>query len=686
MAVDKRTLLKSLISFLLLALFAWGVGKPALFPSLRLFHDTPWDASLFFPLWGAKALVLLWMIPIGFGFLGWTRVFKEYFPKTLNPEAGRLMGASLSLCAFAFYVFGLGINEILNGPLVLLFFISTAALGLREWKEIAGDFPEWRWKPTWPGILFAIPLALWGFEFFSPPIIWDAVLDHFRYAREVSRLHQIPFHWTNHTGDMPKFAEMVFAGFWTLGGEGLSKLSAALPALLAWRALSWFLKEWKTGRETSGWIFWTCPFFLAVFSWGYVEGFLALFVILTLVCYWKSLQEPENGIWAPFSFFFLGTSFSVKPTAVLAAAALGLVFLFDKALKKTTPKLNAWCLVLFCFPSFPWLLKNALAFGNPFYPLAVPVFGSVGGYPAGMEKALLLDTGWPQTLSWAGIVKTLWKNFFTSDSSVRAAWTPLAVMASPWVWKLRKDRLFQLLFLFFVFYLFVWLLSCTGLRHAAGAAAGLTLLGAMGWKEALSGKGVWPKAAFGAGIFLSLWLCLSAQWTSTFPYASALGLEEPLQRLTRNYSFGPDVYKAYRDIERDSGPRNKVLAFAVFQTYPLQRASYVDFFWRKPVFLEWASACGTAEQLADVLRRKGVTHFLYQRREAEAMSRGGKGFILEGMPEPEYVRFWRYYMDTIAEYDNVFVYRVRENPRAFPLNPSRIPGIQDKAGAGIEGS
>jgi len=200
----------------------------------------------------------------------------------------------------------------------------------------------------------------------------------------------------------------------------------------------------------------------------------------------------------------------------------------------------------------------------------------------------------------------------------------------------------------------------------------------MAWGGIFKNQSRWPKAVFVLGAILSLWLCASAQLKNTLPYASALGLEDPLKKLKRNYLVDLDTYCAYRDIEDNSSPRDKILAFGVYLTYPLQRTAFVDFSWKKPIFLKWASSCRTAEQLAKILQKEGVGYFLYQKNEAMMMSGREKDFQLEGMPVTEYIRFWRFFMEPIAQYENTFAYRVFVKPRTVPVNLAQLPGLQEK--------
>ncbi len=665
---------KTLASLLILAFFIWSVGKSSFFPSLKLFQDTQWDESLFFPALSHRALSLLWIVLIGFGFIGWARWFKGILFPTNDKKITFLFGFSLALVFFSFYVFSLAINEILYWPLTALFFIPASVEGWKGKKDFA--FSNSGLKPgPWVTLLIP-PLVLWAFEYLSSPLVWDAILDHFRFAREVSRLHQILFHWTNHTGDMPKAAELILAGFWNLGGEGLSKLSSALPTILTSWLLILLSREGKGTGKLTAFIFLTCPFFLALYSWGYVEGFLAFFEVLALFSFWKAIQEPKNRVWLPLTTFFLGTAFVVKYTAVLAIVAIGLIWSYEKLVQKNPLKLNLISFLAFIFPLFPWLFKNWLAFGNPFYPLATHIFGTPVGYSPEMEKNLLVDTGLP--LSFGGSAATLWSSFFTTSNAVNAAWTPLVVMGLPWAWGVVKTRFGFFLLCFSVLFLTSWIFVSSSFRHASGGALVLILLAALAWEEAFKEKQNGPKVLFGVGAALSFWLCLSAQLVTTAPYASALGLEDPLLRLKRHYSYNLDTYAAYRGIEGHSDPKDKVLAFAVFQTYPLQRIAFVDFKWKRPVFLQWASDCKTAEELSAILKREGVRYFLYQKWEARAMSREEKDFNLEGMPVSEYVRFWRYFMDPVGIYENSFVYSVRDKPREEPQKIELLPGFEGK--------
>jgi hypothetical protein len=652
--------IQPLVSLAFLALFLWGVGKAPFLPSLRLLQDTQWDPALFWPTWGLRLLSFLWIVPAGLGLLGWSRWFQKWFFKKVGTGDARLLGLALGLALFSLYVFGLAVNGIFDWLLTALFFLPPLSAGWDEWKGL--NFRDRRPAPSAWMPLGAAAAVLWVSEYLSAPLAWDAVLDHFRYAREVSRLGQVPFHWVNHTGDMPKAGELILAGFWNLGGESLCRLSSALPALLTVWLFGAFVGGVGKERGSAAWIFFTCPYFLALYAFGYVEGFLAFFEVLALYCLWRALDWPHHSIWMRSAAFFFGLALSIKYTAVLGIGAAGALLLYEKGIGRNRVRVGWAPLFLFILPLFPWFLKNWLAFGDPFYPLAISFFGSPVGYSPEMERGLLSDTGLPAGAGFFHVFVTLWDSFFTASNQVNAAWTPLAAMSLPWIWGALRNKLARFLLMFSVLYFGEWLFISSSFRHAVGGALVLVLLSALAWQQAFQEKGKWAKPLFGLGVLLSLWLCLSTQLTTTAPYASALGLEDNLYRLKRHYSYSTDTFSAYHFIEAHSDPYDKVMAFAVWQTYPLERTAFVDFKWKKPIFLEWASHCQTAEQLAQKLHEEGVRYFLYQRWEAGAMSKMEKDFQLTGMPVSEYERFWQWFMEPALEGENSIVYRVRTTP------------------------
>ncbi|HET9869872.1 MAG TPA: hypothetical protein VFR02_05190, partial [bacterium] len=661
-----------LASLAFLAACLWGMGAPSFLPVWSDPSAASWSMDWMWKAWASKAAACLEAGGAFLGLAGWAQSFRSFlFGRTLWEEQGALAWG-MSLACFSLAVFGLGVNHLLEGPLVALLLAAGIPAGLR-WTSGTG-WSDWR---RWQKALLAAALLPWLFEFLSPPIIWDAVLDHFRFAREVARLHQVPLHWVNHTGDIPKGAELIWAGFWSMGGEPLARASGFLVpvgVLLLGRSLARSLKlpEWPLFLLVAA-----CPYWLALMGWGYDEGLLAFYELSSCLALVAAFRGPgiRPAAWAA-AFFFLGAALGVKYTALFAWVACGsLVLAYGWGQRKIAWDWK-WTLFLLA-PCLPWLLRNALANGNPFYPMAAAWWGGPSGYDPGLESALWADTGSPAGLSFLGAARTWLLDFWTAGNQVGAPLAPLILMGVPFWWQLRRDREARALMIFSLVFLVAWTFFCTSLRHAAGAVLAMTFLSGLAWARVLTPSSRKVRWLFAAGLLVSLASVWAAQSRVTRPYGYALGFQDPMDRLKKNYSMDFDTFSAYEAVEKNSGPRDKTMAFGVFQTYPLRRGAFVDFFWKKPIFLQWASGCRTAGQLAEKLRREGVTTFLYQRAEAAYMSRKEKNFGLSGMPVQAYERFWARYTEPLAVFENSSLYGIRASPLPQDRPLIDLPGVEE---------
>lgn len=615
-------------------------------------------------------------VPVGLGLMGWAAALSGLFLKSLDPKLRGPFAFTAALCLFSCFAFGLAVNGLLFPVSTLCFFLPFVPAGVSALRLFIKE-KKVPIVPTWVMGMSGLVLCIWIIEFASPPLIWDAVLDHFRLAGVVARLHFLPFHWTNHTGDIPKFAEIIWAGFWSMGGEFMAKASLGLSVLLtAW--LLWAYALSKNSNPTLGpLLLLTGPCFLALYAWGYVEGHLALFELLSLVAFLEWVEKPEKEVWLPVSAFFLGAAFATKYTALLWL--VGLMAVLIRVRRNPIRPNRIWLLLaLLIFCPLPWYLRNGMANGNPFYPLASGLFGGPPDFDPGMEKALWLDTGRTFGSGLLGMLERLWNIFFTTDNGIGACWTPLVFMALPFLFNKNLEKRHLNLILFSLAYFGSWVLFCTNLRHGTGGGLALVLLASLLWGKALQDGGALRKILFGLGLILSTALTILAQMQTTCPYSSALGMEDSLVRLQRHYSFNLDTYAAYREIENHSDESDKVLAFGVFQTYPLGRQSFVDFFWKKPILLKWAEGRKTAAGLALALREQGVSEVLYQGDEAAMMSRKEKDFELTGMPEKEYAEFWKRYAQPYIALENSTVYRVLTEPAPRPFPLINLPGLQER--------
>jgi hypothetical protein len=645
-------------------------------PNLEMIKNCSWNFKKMPIRFLKEKYPIVFFIPLCVGILGWANAIGKLFFGKFKVSYQYILGFFVSIVLIATVVFSLAVNEIFYPEIIILFFIPFFKEGWRLFKIIFCQLRQYKNKINGLIGLSSLMMVFWLFEFFSPPIIWDAVLDHFRFAEEVVRLHFLPLHWVNDTGDMPKIMESVLAAFWSLGQEALSKFSLILDWFLILGAFFLFFKQHLKRTQLAFFIFLSIPFFLAIFSWGYNESFLASFEFLSFICFVNFL-ETDIAEWANAGFLFLGTAFGIKYTALFAGLSVIGLLGFEQLVRKKKIHWKWQWIIWFLFPCLGWYLRNFLATRDPVYPLGTFIFGNVGNYTFHSELNLWKDTGSNISFNIKKFLEHIGTNFFTPFDALNAPWSPLILMSLPWWGSVfRKIRMQRYLILSLIFLVF-WGNFCSTLRHASGLTILLLGFSVLGWQVAFKKEKIKSKILFGLAWLFSAFLLLGAQITSTVPYASALGLQNPLLQLKKNYYFNGDTFAAYHWIMSHSGPHAKVAVFSTIQAYPLHRIAYTDFFWRQPLFLRWASHCSTAHQFSNKLREKGIRFLLYERQESIWMYQRNKHFKLTHLPRAQYIRFFRYYVRPVKIYENTTVYRICYHKATHPISLIDLPGLEE---------
>ncbi|MRR16052.1 MAG: phospholipid carrier-dependent glycosyltransferase [Deltaproteobacteria bacterium] len=140
------------------------------------------------------------------------------------------------------------------------------------------------------------------------------------------------------------------------------------------------------------------PIVVRMSTTAYVDFGLVFFStasVLALIC-WRDSEYQKNG-WLMISAVALGLALGTKYNALLAwfFLTLAVVFIYAKDTGKQWPALK-WGLVFFAVSLLvfsPWLIKNAVLTGNPFYPLFRGLFGHSGASAGGVYSAVAGGSG-----------------------------------------------------------------------------------------------------------------------------------------------------------------------------------------------------------------------------------------------------------------------------------------------------
>lgn len=226
-------------------------------------------------------------------------------------------------------------------------------------------------------ILVLIPLIL----SLVPETGFDALRTHLWMTRELARTGRMPADSTNWNVFIPNCAVPWFSALYLLAGETGAKLGHWALGVLAASLLINF------GRRHVSGVFGLIAgiFFLAlpVVGWemgsAYVDLAVTLFSLATLLTLAEWLEKGGDG-WLFLSGVFLGFAFSAKYHGLIWApfwlVAVGLGARHFGFTPRRVARLAAASLGLAVLVSLPWLVRNLVITGNPFFPVPVPGFHS----------------------------------------------------------------------------------------------------------------------------------------------------------------------------------------------------------------------------------------------------------------------------------------------------------------------
>jgi hypothetical protein len=123
------------------------------------------------------------------------------------------------------------------------------------------------------------------------------------------------------------------------------------------------------------------PAVLRLSHWAYIDLGTTFYSTASLLCLLRWREEREAAHWLALAALSLGFALATKPNGLLAALLLSFVFVLVlgkapwKPLRGVVAALGLFA-GLTLLPFAPWLIKNWLQTGNPFYPLLSSFFSA----------------------------------------------------------------------------------------------------------------------------------------------------------------------------------------------------------------------------------------------------------------------------------------------------------------------
>ncbi|MBZ5641052.1 MAG: hypothetical protein LAO51_20115 [Acidobacteriia bacterium] len=304
-------------------------------------------------------------------------------------RAGHVVATALGLGVLALATFAAGVAGMLRPPVLWLLVAAASSPAAAAWRERrragpapAGPAPDEgvprsRW-PAWPGRVAAAPVFLVGFLYASlPPTFYDTLVYHLGLPSLYLATKSLTYWNGSYLACYPQNAEMLNVVAMALGGEKAAQiLSFGLACLLA--AAVARMARGEAGREgsdlallllASQWPFW----FEACFAKNDLLGALFLLPALSLVLE-RAPARPLRTL--ALAGVLAGLGVGVKLTNALPALLIGCVPALQRGRASRERMLRpAVFLLAVLAAASPWLVRNAVHRGNPFFPAFYSVLG-----------------------------------------------------------------------------------------------------------------------------------------------------------------------------------------------------------------------------------------------------------------------------------------------------------------------
>lgn len=386
-----------------------------------------------------------------------------------------LAGCVLGTAATVYFLLGLA-GYVHNQFANLAVSVALATSALFFFAEFSA-IPR---KANWLGrLIWVVLLVILSGEIvlgFLPPTARDELTHHLAipklYAR-AGRIIEVPMAPYAY---YPMLLDMLYTPLIYWGYDFIAKhihaLFGFLTGLLVYAYLSRRLS--RLYGLLGFFFFISTPSVLRLSHWAYIDLGITFYSTASLLCLLRWGEEREGWQWLTLAGLSVGFALATKPNGLLAALLLALLFVLvigripREPLSRVASAVGLFA-ALALLPFTPWVVKNWLQTGNPFYPLlggffaarSAPVVDAASFVGLGIfEKRHLLygESIWQ-------ILGLPLRVFFTGQDDnpqyFDGVLTPVLVVLLPWAFKGKwgEDKKLIALFAFGYFVLALFLID-----------------------------------------------------------------------------------------------------------------------------------------------------------------------------------------------------------------------------------
>jgi hypothetical protein len=457
-----------------------------------------------------------------------------------------------------------------------------------------------------------------------PPTARDELTHHLAIPRlyvKAGQIIQVPMAPYSY---YPMLLDMLYTPWVYWGCDFVPKLIHGLFGYLTGLCLYAYLgRRMNAVYGLLGFFFFvSTPAVLRLSHWAYVDLGVTFFSTASLLCLLRWHEKQDETKWLVLAALSTGFALATKPNAMVAGLilfSLFLLLLLNGPKKKLTRV--ACHLVIFpglmLLPFLPWLIKNWLQTGSPFYPL-LPGFFPANNSTATlatsfpglgvMEKRRLL---YGESIGQIAALP-LRVFFFGQDDNPQffdGVLTPILILFLPWAfkgkWIADKKVFISFAVLFFLYALFLVDLRVRYVLLIVPPLVALLVYGV--FNAYLSIKR--PAYLFAALLLFAGWhgAYLWHYFRKTAPLPYILGRESRGAFLTRRL---PD-YPVFEYINHELPPQAKIyLLFIGRKAYYCERDYFHDGGELPGFLLKAVQTAKKPAQINKTLKTKNITHLM----------------------------------------------------------------------------
>ncbi len=599
-------------------------------------------------------------------------------PMTACEEAS--FSAALGLGVFGHLVLALAAAGLLSKGPVNALQGASLLLGIyarRRWPIPGETSPG---EPFRPGPADVLAMALLGAALLlnlagalSPEIFYDSLVYHLAVPNFYAIKGGLADMANNLYSNLFLLHGMLYSAGLLLKDEMVPKLLNYAAGVLSLLAVAGVARRHLTPRAGlwAGLVLYTVAHAM-ISSWSAgTEWLLTLFSVCAFAAALR--HEPGSYRFLLLAAFLSGCGMAVKSTGLFPAVGTGLVLLYRSRADRPAALKG---LLLFglvaSLPVLPWLYKNWVYRGNPFFPFLTGLFGLSGADPVKLH-GFMVETRQMGALDPKQWLLHPW-NVTMGLLPNSQYFTPLFLALLPLLFLLRPAAT-PPFWLFFLSGWLLWSFASTMARFLmpAYAAAGLLIAaGLEGRDHPLLRKalGYVTLAACALGLYWSgLILYSQGRWRPVF------GLVEKEAYLSDTQPTYPySHYTAIKFVNEKLPPAAKVLIVGDGRSFYLRKDFVVGSVFDKTPIVEYSAAARDGADLYARLRADGVTHLLVNAAEGIKLGQSYNMFYWDDKARAVFDSFWDAHVREVFGRDEVKGGSFLNRVAVFELVPRREKG------------